>query len=261
VFQTLKKLLHRKGYSTAVGDEGGFAPHLQSNEEAIDLILEAILQSGFRPGVDVSLALDPAASEFFDKETQQYVFHKSDGHRYSSDEMVQFWAHWIRQYPILSLEDGMAETDWRGWKLLTNELGRKVQLIGDDIFVTNPAILAKGIEAEIANAILIKLNQIGTVTETKRAMSLAQGAGYARIVSHRSGETEDPFIADFTVAMGGGQIKTGSVSRSDRLAKYNQLLRIEEMLGSAAFFAGAMTIQQRADEQAVKTHMVSTNDR
>ena len=247
VFQALKKLLHRKGYSTAVGDEGGFAPNLQSNEEAIDLILEAILQTGFRPGVDLSLAIDPAASEFFDKETQQYVFHKSDGHRYSSDEMVEFWAHWMRQYPILSLEDGMAETDWRGWKQLTDELGNEVQLIGDDIFVTNPAILAKGIEAGIANAILIKLNQIGTVTETKRAMNLAQQAGYARVVSHRSGETEDPFIADFTVAMGAGQIKTGSASRSDRLAKYNQLLRIEEELGNAARFAGSSTIASLAE--------------
>jgi enolase len=261
VFQALKRLLHRKGYSTAVGDEGGFAPSLQSNEEAIDLILEAVLQSGFRPGVDLSLALDPAASEFFEQETRQYVFHKSDGCRYSPDEMVQFWAHWIRQYPILSLEDGMAETDWHGWKRLTDVLGEKVQLIGDDIFVTNPAILSKGIEAGIANAILIKLNQIGTVTETKRAMNIAQGAGYARVVSHRSGETEDPFIADFTVAMGAGQIKTGSASRSDRLAKYNQLLRIEEALGNAAQFAGAAAIQRMGQRQVEKANIFSAADK
>lgn len=242
VFHTLKRILQAKGYSTAVGDEGGFAPSLRSNEEAVELILEAIVQSKFAPGVNVSLAIDPAASEFFDKTNREYVFEKSDRTRHSPHDMVKLWASWIRQYPIISLEDGMAETDWDGWKDLTEELGETVQLIGDDIFVTNPEILAKGIEAEIANAILIKLNQIGTVTETQRAMRKAEQAGYATVVSHRSGETEDPFIADFTVATRAGQIKTGSASRSDRIAKYNQLLRIEEELGEAARFAGAQAI-------------------
>ncbi|MGI9075463.1 MAG: phosphopyruvate hydratase [Bryobacteraceae bacterium] len=241
VFHTLKGILHKKGYSTAVGDEGGFAPTLKSNEEAVELILQAISASGFDPATDVSLAIDPAASEFYDRNRGEYVFSKSDGSAHSSDDMVKFWANWIRQYPILSLEDGMAENDWNGWEALTAELGSKIQLIGDDVFVTNPAILAKGIESGIANAILIKLNQIGTVTETRRAMQKAEDAGYARIVSHRSGETEDPFIADFAVATGAGQIKTGSASRSDRLSKYNQLLRIEEQLGGKARFAGLET--------------------
>lgn len=242
VFHTLKRILHAKGYSTAVGDEGGFAPSLKSNEQAVELILEAITQSQFKPGVEISLAIDPAASEFFDKKNREYVFDRSDRSRHTSDELVKLWASWVRQYPIVSLEDGMAENDWDGWKTLTEELGKTVQLIGDDIFVTNPAILSKGIEADIANAVLIKLNQIGTLTETRRAIEMAEGAGYATIISHRSGETEDPFIADFTVATGAGQIKTGSASRSDRIAKYNQLLRIEEELGKAAQFAGAKAI-------------------
>ncbi|HEY7307316.1 MAG TPA: phosphopyruvate hydratase [Bryobacteraceae bacterium] len=250
VFHTLKRILQGKGYSTAVGDEGGFAPSLKSNEEAVELILESIVQSRFKPGVDVALAIDPAASEFFEKTNREYVFHKSDRSRHSPDEMVKLWAAWIRQYPIISLEDGMAEHDWEGWKALTQELGQVVQLIGDDIFVTNPAILAKGIKEGIANAVLIKLNQIGTVTETRRTIEMAEEAGYANIVSHRSGETEDPFIADFTVAIGAGQIKTGSASRSDRIAKYNQLLRIEEELGNAARFVGAEAIA-RATRTAV----------
>lgn len=244
VFHTLKRILQSKGYSTAVGDEGGFAPSLKSNEEAVELILEAILKSRLKPGIDVSLAIDPAASEFFERSHRRYVFEKSDRSSHSPEDMVKLWASWIRQYPIISLEDGMAENDWEGWKMLTQELGQMVQLIGDDIFVTNPAILARGIEANIANAVLIKLNQIGTVTETRRAMQIAEEAGYSRIVSHRSGETEDSFIADFTVATGAGQIKTGSASRSDRMAKYNQLLRIEEQLGTAAKFAGAQTISR-----------------
>jgi enolase len=244
VFHTLKRILQKKGHSTAVGDEGGFAPSLKSNEEAVELILEAISSSGFDTATDISLAIDPAASEFYDKKRHEYVFGKSDGSRRSSDDMVKFWASWIRQYPIISLEDGMAEDDWDGWKSLTSELGSKIQLIGDDIFVTNPAILTKGIESGIANAILIKLNQIGTLTETRRAMRKAEEAGYARIVSHRSGETEDPFIADFAVATGAGQIKTGSASRSDRLSKYNQLLRIEEQLGAEGQFAGLETVSR-----------------
>jgi enolase len=245
VFHTLKRILQKKGHSTAVGDEGGFAPSLKSNEEAIELILEAISSSGFNTATDISLAIDPAASEFYNKKRHEYIFGKSDGSAHSPDDMVKFWSNWIRQYPIISLEDGMGEDDWDGWKSLTRELGNKIQLIGDDIFVTNPAILAKGIESGIANAILIKLNQIGTVTETKRAMQKAEEAGYARIVSHRSGETEDPFIADFAVATGAGQIKAGSASRSDRMAKYNQLLRIEEHLGAAARFAGAQEVIER----------------
>lgn len=246
VFHSLKRILQAKGYSTAVGDEGGFAPALKSNEEAVELILEAVVQSRLKAADDVWLAIDPAASEFFEQASRQYVFKKSDGSRHSPEDMVKLWSSWVRQYPIISLEDGMSEHDWEGWKHLTGELGETLQLIGDDIFVTNPAILAKGIDAGIANAILVKLNQIGTVTETKRAMQKAEEAGYATVVSHRSGETEDAFIADFTVATGAGQIKTGSASRSDRIAKYNQLLRIEEELGSAARFAGLRSIAQAA---------------
>jgi enolase len=246
VFHTLKRILQKKGYSTAVGDEGGFAPSLKSNQEAVELILEAISAAGFHTDRDIALAIDPAASEFYDETRGAYVFNKSNRSVHSSADMVKFWSDWIRQYPIISLEDGMAENDWDGWKTLTAELGDTVQLIGDDIFVTNEEILAKGIEAGIANAILIKLNQIGTVTETLRAMHKAEEAGYARIVSHRSGETEDAFIADFTVATGAGQIKTGSLSRSDRLAKYNQLLRIEQQLATQARFAGAQTISRTA---------------
>ena len=242
VFHSLKRLLQRRGYSTAVGDEGGFAPSLKSNQEAVEVILEAISAAGFHTESDIALAIDPAASQFYDEKRRAYVFSKSDQSVHSSDDMVKLWANWVRQYPIISLEDGMAENDWEGWKTLTQELGDNIQLIGDDIFVTNETILAKGIKAGIANAILIKLNQIGTISETLRAMHKAEEAGYARVVSHRSGETEDSFIADFTTATGAGQIKTGSLSRSDRLAKYNQLLRIEQQLGREARFAGAQSI-------------------
>lgn len=238
VFHHLKSVLKKSGYSTAVGDEGGFAPSLKSNEEAIERILEAIAAAGYKPGEQIAIALDPAASEFYDSASKQYVFKKSDKTRRSSEQMVEFWASWVRQYPIISLEDGMSELDWEGWRLLTRTLGRKIQLVGDDIFVTNPRIFSRGIQEKIANAILIKLNQIGTVTETIEAIEMGRKAGYAAIVSHRSGETEDTFIADFVVAMGTGQIKTGSASRSDRVAKYNQLLRIEEDLGREARFLG-----------------------
>jgi enolase len=238
VFHNLKAVLKSRGYSTAVGDEGGFAPSLKSNEEAVEVILEAITKAGYRPGEDVSICLDPAASEFYDTEKKKYVFKKSDKRELTSEQMIEIWESWVRQYPIISIEDGMAEFDWEGWKLLTERLGGKIQLVGDDIFVTNPSILKKGIEQGVANSILIKLNQIGTVTETLECMEMAARAGYTCMVSHRSGETEDSFIADFTVATGAGQIKTGSASRSDRLAKYNQLIRIEQELGSAARFAG-----------------------
>ncbi len=237
VFHTLKKVLAKKGYSTAVGDEGGFAPNLKSNEEAIESVLEAIAQAGYKPGEQIGVCLDPAASEFF--ENGKYVFKKSDKSQRTPEQMVEYWANWARQYPaLISIEDGMSEQDWPGWKLLTDTLGQKLQLVGDDIFVTNPAIFKRGIEQGIANSILIKLNQIGSVTETVECMHMAAGAGYGAVVSHRSGETEDPFIADFVVAMSGGQIKTGSASRTDRIAKYNQLLRIEERLGASAQFLG-----------------------
>ncbi|HTX36568.1 MAG TPA: phosphopyruvate hydratase [Bryobacteraceae bacterium] len=243
VFHTLKKVLHKKGYSTAVGDEGGFAPMLKSNEEAIESVLEAITQAGYKPGEQVGVCLDPAASEFY--QDGKYVFKKSDKSQRSPEQMVEFWADWVRQYPaILSLEDGMSEEDWPGWKLLTAELGSKIQLVCDDIFVTNPAIFKRGIEQGIGNSILIKLNQIGSVTETLACMDMASRAGYTAVVSHRSGETEDPFIADFVVATGAGQIKTGSASRTDRIAKYNQLLRIEEKLGPAAQFLGRKALRQ-----------------
>jgi len=238
IFHTLKAVLKQRGYSTAVGDEGGFAPNLKSNEEALELILEAIHKAGYKPGEDVALALDPAASEFYDAAKGKYVFKKSDQSERTPEQMAQFWADWVRQYPILSLEDGMAEDDWEGWKILTQVLGEKIQLVGDDIFVTNVSRLARGIEQGIANSILIKLNQIGTVTETLETMQMATRAGYTSVISHRSGETEDPFIADLAVATNAGQIKTGSASRTDRIAKYNQLLRIEEDLGRAAVFAG-----------------------
>ena len=236
IFHTLKSVLKKKGYATSVGDEGGFAPNLKSNEEAIETILEAIAQSGYRAGEDVLLALDPAASEFFDG--QSYVFKKSDGRRLSSDEMVAFWSKWIENYPIVSLEDGMAESDWDGWKLMTDTLGDKLQLVGDDLFVTNTKFLKKGIETGTANSILVKVNQIGSLTETLDAVELAQNNGYRAVLSHRSGETEDSTIADIAVATNCGQIKTGSLSRSDRLAKYNQLLRIEQILGSNAVYGG-----------------------
>jgi len=238
VFHNLKAVLKKRGYSTAVGDEGGFAPNLKSNEEALEVVLEAIAAAGYKAGQQVAIALDPAASEFYDQASRKYVFKKSDKSARTSDKMAEFWANWVRQYPIISLEDGMSEDDWDGWKHLTRELSGKLQLVGDDIFVTNPKIFSRGIEQKIANAILIKLNQIGTVTETIEAIEMARNAGYASVVSHRSGETEDTFIADFVVAMGSGQIKTGSASRTDRVAKYNQLLRIEEELGASARFLG-----------------------
>lgn len=244
VFHTLKGVLKKRGYSTAVGDEGGFAPNLKSNEEALDVVLEAITKAGYEPGEQIGIALDPAASEFYDREKGKYVFKKSDKSEHTSDHMVKFWAKWVEQYPIISLEDGMSEDDWDGWRTLTEALGSKIQLVGDDIFVTNTMLLAKGIEKGIANSILIKVNQIGTVTETLEAMQMATRAGYTNVVSHRSGETEDTFIADFAVATRAGQIKTGSASRTDRIAKYNQLLRIEEELGSDAKFAGRKAFHQ-----------------
>jgi enolase len=238
VFHTLKSVLKSKGYATSVGDEGGFAPNLKSNEEAISVILEAITKAGYKPGEQISLALDPASSEFYDKEKKKYVFKKSDKSEYTSEQMVEFWANWAKQYPIISIEDGMDENDWEGWKLLTETIGDKVQLVGDDLFVTNSSRLAQGIEKGVANSILVKVNQIGSLTETLDAMALAAANGYTAMVSHRSGETEDTFIADLAVATGAGQIKTGSASRTDRIAKYNQLLRIEGELGSTAKYAG-----------------------
>jgi enolase len=243
VFHTLKKVLSKKGYSTAVGDEGGFAPMLKSNDEALESVLEAITQAGYKPGEQIGICLDPAASEFY--QNGKYVFKKSDKSERTSEQMVDFWANWVRQYPaILSIEDGMAEDDWAGWKLMTDTLGDKIQIVGDDLFVTNVERLQRGITEGIANAILIKVNQIGTLTETLQTMQMAASAGYASVVSHRSGETEDPFIADLVVAMGAGQIKTGSASRTDRIAKYNQLLRIEERLGAAAQFPGRRAFRQ-----------------
>jgi enolase len=238
VFHTLKGVLKKKGYSTAVGDEGGFAPSLTSNAEAIEVILEAITLAGYKPGEQIAIALDPASSEFYDKDKKKYVFKKSDKRELSSEEMVHFYDNWVRQYPIISLEDGLAEDDWEGWKILTDKLGGKIQLVGDDLFVTNTSRLQRGIEEGVGNSILIKLNQIGTVTETFEAIELARRYGYTSVISHRSGETEDTFIADFSVATGAGQIKTGSASRTDRIAKYNQLLRIEEELGAGANFLG-----------------------
>jgi enolase len=244
VFHTLKGVLKKRGYSTAVGDEGGFAPNLKSNVEAVEVVLEAITKAGFTPGEQIGIALDPAASEFYDSSKKKYVFKKSDKSEMTSEQMIDFWANWVRQYPIVSLEDGMSEEDWDGWVLLTKTLGDKIQLVADDIFVTNTSIFAKGIERGIGNSILIKLNQIGTVTETLDCVRMASDAGYTSVISHRSGETEDPFIADFVVATGAGQIKTGSASRTDRIAKYNQLLRIEEELGAGAKFAGAKAFQR-----------------
>jgi len=238
VFHTLKGVLKKKGYSTAVGDEGGFAPSLRSNAEAIEVILEAITLAGYKPGSQIAIALDPASSEFYDKEKGKYIFKKSDKSEHTSEEMVHFYDNWVRQYPIVSLEDGLAEDDWEGWKLLTDKLGGKIQLVGDDLFVTNVNRLQRGIEEGVGNSILIKLNQIGTVTETFEAIELGRRYGYTSVISHRSGESEDTFIADFAVATGAGQIKTGSASRTDRVAKYNQLLRIEEELGQGANFLG-----------------------
>jgi enolase len=238
VFHTLKSVLKKKKYSTAVGDEGGFAPNLKSNEEALEVILEAIAQAGYKAGKDIGLALDPAASEFYDSKKRKYVFKKSDKSERSPEQMVAFWAEWVRQYPIVSIEDGLAEDDWKGWKAMTDTLGKKIQLVGDDLFVTNTERLGRGIKEGVANSILIKVNQIGTLSETLEAMHMAARAGYTSVVSHRSGETEDTFIADLVVATGAGQIKTGSASRTDRIAKYNQLLRIEEDLGKGAKFLG-----------------------
>jgi enolase len=244
VFHTLKGVLKKRGYSTAVGDEGGFAPNLKSNEEALEVVLEAITQAGYQPGEQIGIALDPAASEFYDTARKKYVFKKSDKSERTSAQMVELWAKWVRQYPIVSIEDGMAEDDWDGWKSLTEALGKKIQLVGDDLFVTNTVRLAEGIEKGIANSILIKVNQIGTLTETLEAIKMAADAGYTSVISHRSGETEDAFIADLAVATGAGQIKTGSLSRTDRIAKYNQLLRIEEELDTAARFAGRKVFRQ-----------------
>src|ERR1700690_2616785 len=239
VFHNLKAVLKKNGYSTAVGDEGGFAPDLKSNEEALERVLEAITAAGYKPGDQIAIALDPASSEFYDRASKKYVFKKSDKSARTSEQMVEFWSNWVRQYPaILSIEDGMSEEDWSGWKLLTDVLGKKIQLVGDDVFVTNPSIFKRGIEQGIANSILVKVNQIGTLTETLEAMHMAARAGYTAVVSHRSGETEDPFIADWVVATGAGQIKTGSASRTDRICKYNELLRIEEQLGAGAQFLG-----------------------
>jgi enolase len=241
-FHTLKGVLKKKGYNTAVGDEGGFAPNLKSNAEAIELILEAIDKAGYKAGEDISIALDPASSEFFDKEKGKYVFKKSDKSEKTSAEMAAFWESWVKQYPIVSIEDGLAEDDWDGWKLLTKQIGDYVQLVGDDLFVTNTKRLQQGIDESVANSILIKVNQIGTVSETLDAIELARRYGYTSVISHRSGETEDTFIADLAVATGAGQIKTGSASRTDRIAKYNQLLRIEEELGQAAAFPGIESV-------------------
>jgi enolase len=238
VFHTLKKVLHDQGFSTNVGDEGGFAPNIKSNEEAIEVVLKAIEKAGFKPGEDIFIAIDAASSEFYDAKTNIYTFKKSDGKKLSSDEMVDYWASWAAKYPIISIEDGMGEEDWNGWKKLTDKIGKKLQLVGDDLFVTNVEFLQKGIDMGVANSILVKVNQIGSLTETINAVNLAKRNGYKSIMSHRSGETEDSTIADLAVALNTGQIKTGSASRSDRMAKYNQLIRIEEELADVAYFPG-----------------------
>lgn len=238
VFHHLKKVLHNAGYSTNVGDEGGFAPNIKSNEEAIEIVLKAIENAGYRPGDDMVIALDAAASEFYNEEEQRYVFKKSSGVKKTSEEMVEYWSQWCDKYPIFSIEDGLHEDDWDGWGKLTAGIGHKVQLVGDDLFVTNVDRLSLGIERQSANSILIKLNQIGTLSETIEAVQLATRNGFTSIISHRSGETEDVTIADLAVALNTGQIKTGSLSRSDRVAKYNQLLRISDILGEAAFYPG-----------------------
>ena len=240
VFHHLKSVLKSAGYSTNVGDEGGFAPNIQSNEEAIEIVLKAIEKAGYRPGEDVFIAMDAATSEFYDEKTGLYTFKKSDGRVFTGDQMVDYWADWCKRYPIVSIEDGCAEDDWSSWKKLTDAVGSKVQLVGDDLFVTNVDRLQRGINEGIANSILIKVNQIGTLTETLNAIQLATRHSYSNVISHRSGETEDSTIADLAVAMNSGQIKTGSASRSDRMAKYNQLLRIEEELGENAIYAGSM---------------------
>ncbi len=236
IFHALKTVLKKKGYSTNVGDEGGFAPNIQSNEEAIETVMTAISAAGYKAGSQIAIALDPAVSEMYDKAKKIYHFHKSDGKKLSSEKMVDYWDNWVKKYPIISIEDGMAEDDWKGWKLMTDKLGKKIQLVGDDLFVTNVDRLQKGIDTGVANALLVKVNQIGTITETINAVSMAQNNGYNTIMSHRSGETEDTTIADLAVALNCGQIKTGSASRSDRLAKYNQLIRIEEILAESALY-------------------------
>ncbi len=238
IFHTLKKVLKSKGLSTNVGDEGGFAPNIKSNEEAIQIVIQAIEKAGFRPGEDVWIAMDAASSEFYNPETKEYHFKKSTGDKLTSPQMAQYWADWVAKYPIMSIEDGMAEDDWDGWKTQTELVGKKIQLVGDDLFVTNVTRLQQGIDAGIANAVLVKVNQIGSLTETIDTVNLGRRNGYKNIMSHRSGETEDATIADLAVALNTGQIKTGSASRSDRMAKYNQLLRIEEELGETAYFPG-----------------------
>jgi enolase len=249
IFHSLRGILKKKGYSTGVGDEGGFAPSLSSNREAVDVVLEAITQTGYKAGSDVYLALDVASSELWNEGTKRYEFKKSGDKARSADEMVALYDDWVRQYPIASIEDGLAEGDWDGWKTLTATLGTRVQLVGDDVFVTNPEILKRGITEKVGNALLVKLNQIGTVTETLDAVAMARDAGYASVISHRSGETEDTTIADLAVGTSAGQIKTGSASRTDRVAKYNQLLRIEEELGPAGRYAGAAAIKQLPTRQ------------
>ena len=236
IFHSLKSVLKKKGYSTNVGDEGGFAPNIQSNEEAIETVLAAIEKAGYKTGSQVAIAMDAANSELWNAKEKKYIFHKSDGRKLSSQQLVDFWKTWVKNYPIISIEDGMAEDDWKGWKMLTEAVGDKVQLVGDDLFVTNVTRLQRGIDEKIASALLVKVNQIGTLTETINAVSMAQNNGYNTIMSHRSGETEDTTIADLAVALNCGQIKTGSASRTDRIAKYNQLIRIEEMLGDSAIF-------------------------
>ncbi|MBL0294505.1 MAG: phosphopyruvate hydratase [Saprospiraceae bacterium] len=238
IFHTLKSVLKKKGYSTNVGDEGGFAPNIKSNQEAIEIVLQSIEASGYRPGEDIFIALDAAASEFYNEETKKYVFKKSTGEQFSSEEMIGFWEDWANRYPIFSIEDGLFEDDWSGWSLLTQKLGSRIQLVGDDLFVTNTERLQRGIQQNIANSILVKVNQIGTITETIEAVQMATRHAYTSVMSHRSGETEDTTIADLAVALNTGQIKTGSASRSDRVAKYNQLLRIEEELGSNGVYPG-----------------------
>ncbi len=243
-FHNLKTVLKKRNYSTAIGDEGGFAPNLKSNEEALEVLTEAIQKAGYKPGEQIAIALDPASSEFYDKDKKKYVFKKSDKSEKTADQMVEFYSKWVAQYPIISIEDGMAEDDWEGWRHLTEALGGRIQLVGDDLFVTNTERLQRGIDQKVGNSILVKVNQIGSLTETLEAMRLAAVAGYTAIVSHRSGETEDSFIADLAVATNAGQIKTGSASRTDRIVKYNQLLRIEEELGDAAIYPGRKAFHQ-----------------
>ena len=246
IFHALKSVLSKKGYNTSVGDEGGFAPNLKSNDEAIEFILEAITKAGYKPGKDVFIALDVAASEMMDN--GKYLFYKSDKSTKTSAQMVAFYENWVKQYPIISIEDGMSEGDWDGWKMLTDALGKKIQLVGDDVFVTNTSFLKKGIDMGVANSILVKVNQIGTLTETLDAIEMAKRAGYTCVISHRSGETEDATIADIAVATNAGQIKTGSASRTDRIAKYNQLIRIEEAAGRHRDLSGSQRIHQNTDE-------------